>query len=125
MYYCDMVPSGGGELDRKVARYRLATLLVLEQFKEAESLSEKWLKEHIILSEDHAFVRGSFAGRPVHGKNLPISSSAPLDRGENKSAGKRHRARIARGEPLLIIRALDAEIARAAMSSARAPTPSK
>lgn len=62
MYYCDMVPSGGGELDRKVARYRLATLLVLEQFDEAESLSRKWLNERVILSEDHAFVTGILLG---------------------------------------------------------------
>lgn len=62
MYYCDMIPSGRGEMDRKAARYRLATLLSLEQFKEAESLSEKWLKENIILFEDHAFVAGIVRG---------------------------------------------------------------
>jgi hypothetical protein len=62
MYYCDMIPSGRGEMDRKAARYRLAMLLSLEQFKEAESLSEKWLKENVILSEDHAFVVGILHG---------------------------------------------------------------
>jgi hypothetical protein len=71
MYYCDMIPSGRGEVARKVARYRLATLLSFERFEEAESLSDKWLHEHVIHSEDHAFVVGILRGAA----NLPKGST--------------------------------------------------
>lgn len=62
MYHEFEVLSGTGAAKRKIARYRLASLLTNGRFEEAGRLSNQWLKEQIILPEDHAFVAGILEG---------------------------------------------------------------
>lgn len=62
MYHEFEVLSGTGAAKRKIARYRLASLLMNGRFEEAGRLADQWLKEQIILAEDHAFVAGILEG---------------------------------------------------------------
>ena len=46
-----------GRIERKTARYQLATLLTKENFAEAKRLSSRWLQEHVIEPSDYDFVQ--------------------------------------------------------------------